>query len=155
MDEGNCCCGNMPEPNNIGKIIRELNSAFKKNFITCGTAAGLDEVTLMHGWIMGYLDFNRDKAVYQKTIESDFGIKRSTVTTILQLMEKKGYIRREAVEGDARLKRIFLTEQGREIAVRTKMMIEHMENGVIEGIGEDELEVFCSVAQKLLSNMSQ
>lgn len=155
MDEGNSCCSDMPEPNEIGKIIRELNSAFKKNFITCGTAAGLDEVTLMHGWIMGYLDHNQDKAVYQKTIESDFGIKRSTVTTILQLMEKKGYIRREAVEGDARLKRIFLTDQGKETAARTRTMIRHMESGVVEGIGADELETFCRVARKLLSNMNQ
>ncbi|MDE6920230.1 MAG: MarR family winged helix-turn-helix transcriptional regulator [Lachnospiraceae bacterium] len=155
MDEDNSCRGNVPEPNEIVKLIRELNSAFKKNFITCGTAAGLDEVTLMHGWIMGYLYHNQDKAVYQKTIESDFGIKRSTVTTILQLMEKKGYIRREAVEGDARLKRIFLTEQGRETAIRTKMMIERMEKNVVEGIGEDEREVFCRVARKLLSNINQ
>ncbi len=155
MDEDNGCCGNMPEPNQIGKMIRELNCAFKKNFITCGTSAGLDEVTLMHGWIMGYLEHNQDKEIYQKTIESDFGIKRSTVTTILQLMEKKGYIRREAVEGDARLKRIFLTEQGKETAVRTKKMIGHMESSVLEGISREELEVFFGVAQKLLSNMGQ
>ena len=155
MCEVNSCCGNLPEPNKIGKIIRELNSAFKKNFIACGTAAGLDEVTLMHGWIMGYLAHNQDKAIYQKTIESDFGIKRSTVTTILQLMEKKGYIRREAVEGDARLKRIFLKEQGKETAARTKTMIEQIDSSVIRGIGEEELEVFCGVARKLLSNMHQ
>lgn len=155
MDEVNGCCGNMPEPNKIGKIIRELNSAFKRNFIACGTAEGLDEVTLMHGWIMGYLDHNQDRAIYQKTIESDFGIKRSTVTTILQLMEKKGYITREAVEGDARLKRIFLTEQGKETAARTRMMIDRMDDSVLEGIGEEELENFCRVAQKLLSNMNQ
>ena len=47
MDEDNSCRVNVPEPNEIVKLIRELNSAFKKNFITCGTAAGLDEVTLM------------------------------------------------------------------------------------------------------------
>ena len=117
--------------------------------------SGLDEVTLMHGWIMGYLYHNQGREIYQKTIESDFGIKRSTVTTILQLMEKKGYIRREAVEGDARLKRIFLTEQGKETAARTKTMIEQIEHRVLEGIGKEELETFCKVVQKLLANMDQ
>ena len=109
----------------------------------------------MHGWIMGYLYHNQEQAIYQKTIESDFCIKRSTVTTILQLMEKKGYIRREAVEGDARLKQIFLTEQGAEIAARTQEMIENMENMVIEGIAEDKLAIFYEVAQKLVTNMNQ
>ena len=145
----------MPDQRKIGHIIRELNGAFKKKFITCGVSAGLDEVTLMHGWIMGYLYHNQDKAVYQKTIESDFCIKRSTVTTILQLREKKGYIRRAAVEGDARLKRIFLTEQGKEIAVKTRTMIDHMENSVVEGIEEENLEIFYQVAQKLVTNMNQ
>ena len=70
-------------------------------------------------------------------------------------MEKKGYIRREAVEGDARLKRIFLTEQGKETAARTKTMIEQIEHRVLEGIGKEELETFCKVVQKLLANMDQ
>ncbi|MDE6221458.1 MAG: MarR family transcriptional regulator [Lachnospiraceae bacterium] len=155
MEEFNSCCRNMPDPRKIGHMIRELNGAFKKKFITCGMAAGLDEVTLMHGWIMGYLYHNQERAIYQKTIESDFCIKRSTVTTILQLMEKKGYIRRTAVEGDARLKQIFLTEQGKEIAARTKEMIADMESTVIEGIAEDKLDVFYEVAQMLVTNMNQ
>ncbi|MDE7321252.1 MAG: MarR family transcriptional regulator [Lachnospiraceae bacterium] len=124
-------------------------------FLNSGTKAGLDEVTLMHGWIMGYLHHNQDREIYQKTIESEFNIRRSTVTTILQLMEKKGYIRREAVAGDARLKRIVLTQQGMETAERTKSMIDNMEKNLTEGIGERELSAFLEVAEKLIANMSQ
>ena len=124
-------------------------------FLTCGAAAGLDEVTMMHGWIMGYLYHNQGREIYQKTIESDFNIRRSTVTTILQLMEKKGYIIREAVEGDARLKRIILTELGAEIAVRTESMIDDMERGLIKDIDEEKLEIFFEVAENLMANMNQ
>lgn len=139
----------------VGHIIKELNGAFRKMFLNCGIASGLDEVTMMHGWIMGYLHHNQDREIYQKTIESEFSIRRSTVTTILQLMEKKGYIRREAVEGDARLKRIVLTKQGMEIAVRTKSMIDNMEKNLVEGISEEKLEVFFEVAEKLMANMNE
>ncbi|MDE7478501.1 MAG: MarR family winged helix-turn-helix transcriptional regulator [Lachnospiraceae bacterium] len=145
----------MPAQRKIGHTVRELNGAFKKKFMTCGMKAGLDEVTLMHGWIMGYLYHNQERAIYQKTIESDFGIKRSTVTTILQLMEKKGYIKRVAVEGDARLKQIFLTEQGAEIAVKTMTMIEDMESSILKGIEEDKLNIFYEVVQQLMNNMKQ
>lgn len=137
----------------VGHMIKELNNAFRKKFVNCGTAEGLDEVTLMHGWIMGYLHHNQDREIYQKTIESEFNIRRSTVTTILQLMEKKGYIRREAVAGDARLKRIVLTQQGTETAVRTKSMIDNIEKCLTEGIGEAELAAFFEVADKLMANM--
>lgn len=109
----------------------------------------------MHGWIMGYLHHNQEKAVYQKTIESNFNIRRSTVTAILQLMEKKGYIKRSAVESDARLKQLSLTEQGTAIAVKTKAMIGNMESKILEGVDPEQLEIFYEVAQKLITNMNQ
>lgn len=136
-------------------MIKELNSGFRKMFLNYGTEAGLDEVTMMHGWIMGYLHHNQDREIYQKTIEMEFSSRRSTVTTMLQLMEKKGYIKREAVEGDARLKRIVLTEQGTEIAVKTKSMIDNMEKSLVNGIGQEKLDIFLEVAQNLLDNMNR
>jgi DNA-binding MarR family transcriptional regulator len=68
----------------------------------------------MHGWILRYLYSRRGQPVYQRDIERDFAITRSTVTNILQLMERKGYIRRESVPEDARLKRLELTDAGAE-----------------------------------------
>lgn len=147
-------CGEA-EKYKLGNVIRGLHGAFAKKFMACGMAAGLDEVTLMHGWIMGYLHHNQEKAVYQKTIESNFNIRRSTVTAILQLMEKKGYIKRSAVEGDARLKQLSLTEQGTAIAVKTKAMIGNMESKILEGVDPEQLEIFYEVAQKLITNMNQ
>ena len=47
-------CGEA-EKYKLGNVIRGLHGAFAKKFMACGMAAGLDEVTLMHGWIMGYL----------------------------------------------------------------------------------------------------
>ena len=147
-------CGEA-EKYKLGNVIRGLHGAFGKKFMACGMAAGLDEVTLMHGWIMGYLHHNQEKAVYQKTIESNFNIRRSTVTAILQLMEKKGYIKRSAVESDARLKQLSLTEQGTAIAVKTKAMIGNMESKILEGVDPEQLEIFYEVAQKLITNMNQ
>ena len=47
----------------------------------------------MHGWIIGYLYRHRDTPVFQRDIEREFSITRSTVTNILQLMERKGVYR--------------------------------------------------------------
>ena len=55
MDEINNCCDDGAEKYKLGNIIRGLHGAFSKKFMACGMAVGLDEVTLMHGWIMGYL----------------------------------------------------------------------------------------------------
>ena len=96
----------------IGFEIRRLDHMLGRNMQAHVRAAGIDEVTLMHGWIIRYLYTNQDKDVFQKDIEQYFSIGRSTVTNIIQLMERKGYIARESVEHDARLKKVVLTEKG-------------------------------------------
>ena len=85
-------------------IFRKINQFAREN--------GVQQATPMHGWIIGYLYRHRDTPVFQRDIEREFSITRSTVTNILQLMERKGYIERRSVPQDARLKQLVLTEEG-------------------------------------------
>lgn len=84
-------------------IFRRLNQFSRAN--------GVEQTTPMHGWIIEYLYRHRDEPVFQRDIEREFSITRSTVTNILQLMERKGYIQR-LMPQDARLKQLVLTEEG-------------------------------------------
>lgn len=52
-----------------------------------------------------------DGPVFQRDVESAFGMSRSTATGILQLMEKNDLILRESVASDARLKSLIPTEK--------------------------------------------
>ena len=92
----------------IGHEIKVLNQVLQRKLIYSAKDKGVDKLTLMHGWIIAYLYDHRDEDVYQKDIENAFSIARSTVTSILKLMEKKNYITRESVESDARLKKLVL-----------------------------------------------
>ena len=92
----------MRRVNNL--IFRKINQFHREN--------GVENVTPMHDWIMSYLYWHKEEPVYQRDIEREFSITRSTVTNILQLMERKGYIERRSVPRDARLKQLVLTEEG-------------------------------------------
>ncbi len=137
----------------VGLAIRMQHKAFAGRFLIDGMADGLDEVTITHGRILGYLHRNEDKEIYQKTLESDFGICRSSVTSLVKLMEEKGYIRREAVPGDARLKKIVLTPQGRKTAIQVKNIMDNMELDILKGISTEELQTYFFVADKIMSNL--
>ena len=137
----------------VGFAIRMQNTAFTRRFMSDGIAEGLDEVTIMHGWVMGYLHRNEDKEIYQKTLESVFGIGRSSVASLVKLMESKGYIKREAVPGDARLKKIMLTPEGRETALKVKSTLDAVEEDVLRGISPEELRIYFSVADKIVHNL--
>ena len=98
---------------------------------------GVEAVTPMHGWIMEYLYRHSETPVFQRDIEREFSITRSTVTNILQLMERKGYITRRSVEQDARLKQLVLTEKGRQFHEDT-MRAFHQTDEYVAGLLTEE-----------------
>ena len=65
---------------------------------------------------IGFLYFSQQGDVYQKDIESFFKLRRSTVSSQLDTLEKKGLIQRVPVSHDARLKKLVLTEEGLRIS---------------------------------------
>lgn len=136
----------------VGFEVKRLDHLMSRCIEAGVKAEGIDEITLMNGWIMRYLYENKGNDVFQKDLEKHFSIGRSTVTGIIKLMEKKDLIRREAVEHDARLKKVILTEKGIEAHEKIEEMITRMNQQMIEGIAEEELEVFLCVIKKLREN---
>lgn len=73
----------------VGYHLRRLDNLLMRNTMAQARSMNLDEVTVMHGWILAYIYENQERDIYQKDIETKFGINRSTVTNIVKLMEKK------------------------------------------------------------------
>ena len=118
-------------------------------------AEGVDEVTLTHGWIIRFLYENRAKEIFQKDIEKYFLVGRSTVTNSIQLMEKKGLVRREFVECDARLKKVLLTEKGIRTHESIEAMVAELHCGLLDGIDEKDAETFLRVIRRIKENIEQ
>lgn len=139
----------------VAPEVRRLDHMMARNMEAHAKAYGVDEVTVMHGWIIRYLyeQCEFEIEVYQKDIEKKFGIGRSTVTNIIQLMEKKGYLQREAVERDARLKKLVLSEKGRSHHLQMESLVEQLSVETAEGISNEELDVFFRVMNKLEENI--
>ncbi len=98
--------------------------------------------------VLGYLYFQlrEGKKVFQKELEEEFKIRKSSVTSVIQILEKKGLIRRIGVPGDARKKELVLTEQG--IAVQETVLerLNRLEGMVYEALSEKERQLwFCCI----------
>ncbi len=106
--EGSGCC------DDIGRQLVTLNNAIRRQIESC---AGFENarVSMANGYILIYLNEHSGEDVFQRDIESHFGVTRSTTSKILGLMEDKGLIKRQTVETDARLRKLTLTEQGRRV----------------------------------------
>ena len=137
----------------VGPQIHMLDHMITKNLMYRVKAAGIDELTLMHGWIIRYLYENRERDIFQKDIEKTFSIGRSTVTNIIQILEKKGYVRREFVEHDARLKKVMLTEKGAKSHEGIETLVTKLDAELEEGISQEELALFFQVTEKIRENV--
>ncbi len=139
----------------IGREVKRLDNEIHSMMAVARTQTGNADMTMMHNWVIGYLYRNQGKEIFQRDVEAEFSIARSTATGILQLMEKKGYLYRESVERDARLKRLVLTENGircHEEHIQTIIRIEYM---MREGFSEQEIENFFRVIRKMRENLEK
>lgn len=120
-------------PQVIPAQLRRVNNLIFRKIGQIARTNGVEAVTPMHGWIMEYLYRHSETPVFQRDIEREFSITRSTVTNILQLMERKGYIERQSVPQDARLKRLVLTEKGACIHEKTMQSL-HQTDEFVESL---------------------
>ena len=74
----------------IGREVKKLNNHIARYIINLPTIRELDELTGNNGAILHYLACKENENVTQKDIELAFGITRSTTSTVVSLMEKKG-----------------------------------------------------------------
>lgn len=140
----------------IGLELRTLNNLIRRYFDFSSHKNEIDMITGNNGWIIGYLGKNADagKDVYQKDIEDHFYITRSTVSNVLSLMERKGLIERKAVEQDARLKKIVLTNKAEKIENLMKDDLEMMEQTLTTGFTDEELSTLYMYIQRMKDNIS-
>lgn len=137
----------------IGPVIHKMDNLLSRNMAAEAREAGFDEITQMHGWIIHYLYERQQEEIFQKDIEKFFSIGRSTVTNIIQLMEKNGLIIRESVSSDARLKKVKLTEKGISRHEMIECLLSRLSRELIQGITEEELDTFYTVMNKIKGNL--
>ena len=138
----------------IGFRIKAINNMIRRNLDIRFAEAGLDEITGMQGPLLGYLDVHtREKNIFQKDLEKEFNIRRSTATVMLQNLEQKGYLVREPVDSDARLKRIVLTKKARQVNRDIRRQIDAFNQELESGLTQEEKETFLRISDKIMKNL--
>ena len=115
----------MEEKRYIGYEIKSISHLIRRKLDTTFSSSECDGMTGVQHAIMGYIMSHAEQGeIFQRDIEKEFSLRRSTVTVMLQSFEQKGLILRIPVSRDARLKKIVLTEQAKRLSERTWREIE-------------------------------
>ena len=143
--------------NGVGIKIKKIQSLIRKSIHNSETFKNNEELTNVIGWTIGYISRRNLDGIetYQKDVEKEFKISRSTATGLLQNMEKLGYIYREVSEVDSRLKRIVLTEKSIELHKRVILTFDSIESKLLTGFSEKEKETLFGFLLRLEKNLEE
>jgi DNA-binding MarR family transcriptional regulator len=119
------------------------------------SASNIDkDMTGIQAGIIAYIDRSRGrKEIFQKDIEEEFNIRRSTATGILNTLEKKDMIKREPVSYDKRLKKLILTEKAHSLCQKIYDLLETDEERLISNLTEEEIDIFLKIIAKMMKNI--
>ena len=140
------------EEKHIGFELKTINNLLKRKIEN--EISANEEMTRNHAYILCFLYEQKERDIFQKDIEIEFSIRRSTATEILNLMEKNGLIKRMSYKKDARLKKILLTKKGLQIHQQTYNKIQIFEQKLKNNLTKEELGKFFSVLDKIKNNIN-
>ncbi|TDF90506.1 MarR family winged helix-turn-helix transcriptional regulator [Paenibacillus piri] len=94
---------------------------------------------------------NHFPGITSSELELILMIERPSVTSLMNGLEKRKLIIRKNHPDDARYKQIYLTEEGKKIAMETQQLTHLVEDRVKEGFSAEEFEMFKKLLNKLIN----
>ncbi len=105
----------------------------------------------MHAMVFILKETNEGRFVCQKDIEKQVNLRPSAMSTMLTNLEKSGFILRNIAEDDARTKYVSLTEKGKNVCLKDKMLMEKCDGIVQTALTEEEQEIFKNLLLKIIA----
>ncbi|MGI6498308.1 MAG: MarR family winged helix-turn-helix transcriptional regulator [Oscillospiraceae bacterium] len=145
----------MSDPKQIGIRLRTINHMVRRTIDSSPATKLLKNMTGTSAWLIAYIAERTDlgEDVFQKDVEEMFGVTRSTVSKMVNLMEKKGMVTRHSVKRDARLKKLVLTPEARKMVFLFRKDAEQLEDRLRAGFTDRELQQLDFFLDRIQANL--
>lgn len=135
--------------------LRSLSHRIHRFFQNSPNKRAVESVTGTNSWIIGYLADHEGMDVFQKDIEKEFDITRSTASKVIDLMEQKGLVERQTVPHDARLRKLVLTEKSRQLVNLICIDKENLEKTLTKGFSDEEKATLTEYILRMRNNLEE
>ncbi|MBY8070069.1 MarR family transcriptional regulator [Vibrio fluvialis] len=89
--------------------------------------------------------------ISQKDLATSVGMEGSTLVRLLDTLEQKGQIERQADSHDRRAKRIYLTDAGREQVSALRAELLQIETEMLADVSDEQIDVMLEVLDGLIT----
>jgi len=106
------------------------------------------------GQMLGYIYMFQEQGIIQNDLAKRFSRTNASITSMLQGLEKKGYVKRVVPEGNERKKMVYVTEQAAPLIAEFDNVFLELEQQVTAGFTEEEAETLMNLLQKVRDNLA-
>ncbi len=128
-----------------GKIHRAISNRCRETNL---------DITPVQGRLLMYIS-EHDEVTATDILEELRSVNKSTLSEVLNGMEKNHLIKRVESKEDSRKKLIVLTDKSNDVVLRMKKDFDNINKIALKDISEDEYNVFKEVLNKIERNMSR
>lgn len=139
----------MKNNNDITHILKIISERMTRNADLDLNKIGL---TLAQWRVIAFIE-TAAEAISQKEIEKYMGISHPAVVGILKRLEAKGILFFEIDSSDKRIKRVILTDHGKELSKEVGYFKRQMEDRLMKGFDNSEIILLQQMLDRLKSNM--
>jgi|TARA_B110000914_G_scaffold64320_1_gene56144 DNA-binding MarR family transcriptional regulator len=141
---------NLKNDIDIGMLMSQVDRLCTKKFGQNAQKFGID-ISQDQWMVLGPIWKN--KGISQKDIAEYCGKDKTSVTKIIDTLEKKNLLVRVPDQLDQRIKRVVLSNKGKEMMENSMVVMEQTRNEVRKGISDQEIDLFKIVLSKIYNNL--
>jgi len=135
----------------LGILISQVDRLCTKRFVQNSHKFGLD-ISQDQWMVLGPIWKN--EGISQKDISEYCGKDKTSVTKIIDTLEKKNILVRVPDQLDNRVKRVVLSNKGKELFLNVMPVIEQTRDELRSGISDKEIDSLKTVLTKLYKNLN-
>ena len=132
-----------------GRDIRVLHWCIDQMMTDALSRIGL---TASQGQVMGFL-LMAPTPPCPRDVEEVMQLSHPTVSGLLSRLEKKGFLELRPDPADRRVKRIYVLEQGREVASLMRQTTQDIESRTLQGFTPEEQRQFSQFLSRATANL--
>lgn len=138
---------------NLGLEIGLTSSALRAAGQKSLKLHGLDDITKEQFSILILLTIK--DGLYQTQIANILGKDRPNITRMIDILERKGFIRREKDATNRRILKVFITPKGHEKAETAKPLRDKFSQVQYRGLSDEEILTLVRLLRKVRENFKQ
>ena len=130
----------------MGRTTRAMSRMLQNNFINAGYDITIEQ------WVI-IVNLNRKDGQFQQQLANNTYKNKTSVTRMINSLQKKNIVERLSDPKDLRQKRIYLTDNGRQLFKNLAPLARKVQEEATQGIEPDEMESCKNILLKIYGNI--